>query len=527
MKANMLTMLFQDIGQRLSKQPFSWMSWWWGLRWGAFISIHPPLTEKTPLWSRDDSSLKSIKLFKLSPNELQAEITRYWENPFWRRWLLRIFSSIGSKISIWSYYQRCLSFREVRKQYPVIEQRLMIYEPEQKLITALVTALNRDNLALEQRLEKYSGNQQWIQKNFNSVLTQHEKKRHDSFLKLMKKNLKKLPSECNQGLVKGKLEKEYLEIEKILRVYLQGWCRMPFTQHELAKSEDGDDALVYVGPAAITKKTVNPSSESDLSCSMSSIKLWASCRHQTIDAILKEQLSEEEQTNKVKIVLEESLNSLSLLIDPQIESYQRVVKEAIQGKVNYQEVIKWSESLQSGLLKLYRNGARLFHPDKLNGSVGLQMLLTDLFQQFKQSSESALEKIQQGQESLKEWFGHSLEWELRIRKLLQELAEDRAQHNEYMTQKLNELDESIKEIRERLIAMDVKLKNNKEALNIVKEECKINKEKAKNIEKILDANGEEIKELTKLAKQFLPISENQAQEQEEHENANTSFSPRP
>ena len=102
MKANMLTMLLQDIGQRLSKQPFSWMSWWRGLRWGAFISIHPPLTEKTPLWSRDDSSLKSIKLFRLSPNELQAEITRYWEKPFWHRWLLRLFTSIGSKnLSLW------------------------------------------------------------------------------------------------------------------------------------------------------------------------------------------------------------------------------------------------------------------------------------------------------------------------------------------------------------------------------------------------------------------------------------------
>ncbi|MEN9450547.1 MAG: hypothetical protein RJA83_1165 [Pseudomonadota bacterium] len=520
MKANMLTILLQDIGQRLAKQPFSWMSWWWGLRWRAFISIHPPLTEKTPLWSRDDSSLKSIKLFKLTPNELQAEITRYWEKPFWHRWLLRLFTSIGSKIRIWSYYQHCLSFREVRKQYPFVEQRIMIYEPEQKLITALVTALSRDNLALEQRLEKYSGNQPWIQKNFSALLTQHEKKRHDSFLELMKKNLKKLPL-CNQGLVKRKLEKEYLELKKMLRAYLQGWCRDTLQQD--SKTSESDNALVYVGPAIVAEKTVSSSSESDLCCS-SSINLWVNRRRQTIDAILQEQLSEEEQANKVKIVLEESLNSLSLLIDPQIEGYQRVVKEAIQGKVNYQEVIKWSESLQSGLLKVYRNGARLFHPDKLNGSPGLQMLLTQLFQQFKRSSESALEKIHQGQDSLKEWFGHSLEWELRIRKLFEELVEDRARHNEYMKQKFKELDESIKEIREQMHALDIKLKNNKEALNAVEEGLRINKEMAKN-------NAEQLRLVKEQFSAFIKTadanSENQAQEQEENEKATTSFSPRP
>ena len=521
MKANMLTMLLQDIGQRLAKQPFSWMSWWRGLRWGAFISIHPPLTEKTPLWSRDDSSLKSIKLFRLSPNELQAEITRYWENPFWHRWLLRLFTSIGSKIRIWSYYQQCLSFRAIRKQYPIVDQTLVRNEPEQKLISVLVTALSRDSLTLEQRLEKYSGNLEWVQKNFSSVLTQHEKKRHHSFLKLMEKHLKKLPPEYDRYLTKRKLKKEYQELEKMLRAYLQGWCRdMP--PQELETSES-NNTLVYVGPAVAAERTVSFSSESDLSCS-SSINLWVNRRRQTIDAILQEQLSEEEQTNKVKTVLEESLNSLSSFIDPQIENYQRVVKEAIQGKVDYREMIKWSESLQSSLLKLYRNGARLFHPDKINGSVGLQMLLTELFQQFKRSSESALEKIQQGQDSLKEWFGHSLEWELRIRKLFEELVEDRARHNEYMKQKFKELDESIKEIREGLIALDVKFKSNEEKLTAVLEGSRINKEKAKN-------NAEQLKLVEEQFSAFIKTadtnSENQAQKQEENEKATTSFSPRP
>src|ERR1700735_5183205 len=94
----MLTMLLKTIEQRLSHKLFTWMSWWWGIRWGAFISIHPQLTKEAPLWSRDDSSLKNIRLFKLPPNELQAEIAPYWEKPFWRRWLSRLLTPITSNV---------------------------------------------------------------------------------------------------------------------------------------------------------------------------------------------------------------------------------------------------------------------------------------------------------------------------------------------------------------------------------------------------------------------------------------------
>jgi hypothetical protein len=165
----MLTMLLESMGHRLAKKPFEWMSWWWSVRWGDFISIDPQLTKENPLWSleRDDNSLKSIRLFELYPDELQAEIARYWEKSFWRQWLSRLFTPIESKITIWSYYQRCLSFREVQRQNPQIDQRLIIYTPEQSLVSVLVKGLNKDNLAFENYLEKNTGNLRWMQNNFN------------------------------------------------------------------------------------------------------------------------------------------------------------------------------------------------------------------------------------------------------------------------------------------------------------------------------------------------------------------------
>jgi hypothetical protein len=416
-------MLLQTIGQRLSHKPFEWMSWWWGLRWGAFISIHPKLTEETPLWSRDDSSLKDVRLFKLPPDELQAEITRYWEKPFWRRWLSRLFTPIKSKIVVWSYYQQCLSFRDVRKYYPVVEQRLIVYEPEQKLVNMLVAALNRENLALEQRLEKYSGNQQWIQKNFNSLLIQHENKRQHSFLKLMKKYLKKLPPECNQDLVRRKLEKEYQELEKMLRAYLKGWCQPTASQQESLQpvEENPNRDLVYVGPALVAEGTVNPSLGSDLSCPMSSINEWVSLKRQTIAKMLQEESPDYEA---IQLLLEQSLQSLRLFIEPQLQSYQTLVNDVKWKRVNSKEAVQQSEVLHTQLIGFFRQSALLFHPDQSFGNEHLKLIKTELFKKFQQFADKTLENLSKGLQTLKRCIP---KWELKLDRIRKESEEFRAQ----------------------------------------------------------------------------------------------------
>ena len=425
----MLTMLLQTIGQRLSHKPFEWMSWWWGLRWGAFISIHPQLTEETPLWSRDDSSLKDVQLFKLPPNELQAEINRYWEKPFWRRWLSRLFTSIESKIVVWSYYQQCLSFRDVRKRYPVIEQQLMIYEPEQKLVSVLVAALNRENLALEQHLEKYSGNQKWIQKNFSSLLMQHENKRQHSFLKLMKKHLRELPPECDQDLVRRKLEKEYQELEKMLRAYLRGWYQ-PTVDEESTQSveENPNRDLVYVGPALATEGTVNLSFESDPSCSTIYINEWVSLKRQTIEKMLQEESPDYEA---MQLLLEQSLQSLRLLIELPLQNYQTLVNEARWKRVNAKEAVQQSEVLHTQLIGFFRQSALLFHPDKSFGNEHLKLIKTELFKKFQLFVDNTLENLSQGLQRLKRCIP---KWELDLDRIREEAECERKEFRAWLEQ---------------------------------------------------------------------------------------------
>ena len=60
----MLVMFIENMGQQLAYKPFAWMSGWWGIKWGGFIEISPPLSKENPLWQREKAYLKNLKLFQ-------------------------------------------------------------------------------------------------------------------------------------------------------------------------------------------------------------------------------------------------------------------------------------------------------------------------------------------------------------------------------------------------------------------------------------------------------------------------------
>jgi hypothetical protein len=438
-------MLLQTIGQRLSHKPFEWMSWWWGLRWEAFISIHPQLTEETPLWNRDENSLKSVRLFKLPPNELQAEIARYWEKPFWRRWLLRLFTPIKSKIVVWSYYKQCLSFREVCKHYPVVEQQLMVYEPEQRIVSLLVNELKRDNLTLENRLEKHIGNPKWMGKNLSLILAKHEERRYRVFLKLLDKYLKDSPEEYDQESVRKKLEQEYQELGKMLRNYLQMWCQPSINQLELPQSaeENLNRALVYVGPAEVAERTITSIADTDLSCSIAYVNNWVSSIRRKIEEMLKEEsLSYEE----IQALLKASLVNLRLLIQPQLNNYQDLVNEARINGVHPNDGIKWLKFLEvrlNSLTSFFRSSVLLFHPDKSYGDENLRIIKTELFKEFQQFTENSLGKLNQGLRTLKRCIPR---WRLDFDNMLEKIEEDRVKFKEQFDKKCTEIAEKQAEM---------------------------------------------------------------------------------
>ncbi len=457
----MLIMLIEDIGQQLSHKPFKWMSWWWGIRWGDFIEISPQLSKENPLWQREDSHLENIRLCGLPPNELQEEIALYWEKSFWRRWLLSFFTNIDNKIVIWSYYKRCLSFRIIYKENPALQQHLMVYDPDQRLVSQLINKLKQDTGVLENCLEKYSGNTQWVEKNLDLLLAKFERKRQIFFSKLLNKYLKKLPAGSNQESVRKKLEEEYQEIEKMLRNYVQNSCQASASSQEsrLPIEENPNRDLVYVGPTVVTERKESPYFDSDdPSCSMS-INEWLALKRQSIKELLKEEPASYEV---IQALLERSLKSLQLFIEPQLINYERVVNEVRYGQINHRSAIEWSEFLQNQLIYFFRHGGLLFHPDKSDGNDNLRIIKTELFKEFQQFAENSLERLSKGLITLKRCIPQC---EINLNKMLEEIERDRKDFRQWFDKKYAEMEAEQTEIKAQQVKMEKTLNTLLKQLN--------------------------------------------------------------
>lgn len=405
-------MLIEDLGRQLACKPFEWMSWWWGVKWGGFIQISPQLSKDNPLWLREQEDLENLRLCRKTPDELQQQIASYWQKPFWRRWLSRLFTDINSRIVIYSYYQRCLSFQRIHQENPLSERRLIRYEPEQRLVNLFMHELKRDHSVLEQRLEGHIGNVEWMNKNFDLLLTQHEEKRQRFFLKLLDRYLKDLPGDADRTSIQRKLEDEYSELGKVLRNYFQHWCQ-PLKAIEENPCQD----LVSVSPA-VAERVISPSLGADLSSPLSSVNEWLALKQHLLKELLKENPID---YREIQLFLQQCLQSLEGLIDPLLSDYERLVYETKHKRVNYREMLNWSDHLQNRFTYFFRHSSLLFHPDRSGGDKTLCQIKTELFQEFQQLVEISFDKLNQGLDILKQCIPS---WELELAKLREKLEQD-------------------------------------------------------------------------------------------------------
>ena len=424
----MLNSLLQCIGQRLAKKPFTWMSWWRGKKWISVFSIIPEL-EECPLWKRDEASLSSLRLFDLDPQALHTELQRYWKRPFWQRWWLSLFTSINNKRKAYAYYQRCLAFSEVQKQHGYTSSVFRIGQ-ERAILLELVAWFDQDIKYGEKILEQHAGDVNWLQSQFTSILNQREQKTEQRLLKYMDKKLKKLPA------VRNRIKKESQELGKLMRDYLLSGL---FPPDQVSAHNEGATAssaayeatedsvlsdkqeLVYVGPAVATRNTLGmyPSGKTCLT-GIDSVGNWVSVQREAIAGLLRE--GRPQAYIKIKVLLKQSLSSIRMVIEPQIAGYQQLINDAKQGRVEYEIAIEWSEDLQSRLIKFFRSSALLFHPDKSNGNKDLSQIQTELFKEFHQLSETALETLRAGLRVLKNCIP---QWKSKYKGVLEEIQRDR------------------------------------------------------------------------------------------------------
>ena len=471
-KERMLDSLLQGIGQRLAKKPMTRMSWWRGKKWSSVFSIIPEL-EECPLWKRDEASLSILRLFDLEPQALHTELQRYWKRPFWQRWWLSLFTSINNKRKAYAYYQRCLAFSEVQKQHGYTSSVFRIGQ-ERAILLELVAWFDQDIKYGEKILEQHAGDVNWLQSQFTSILNQREQKTEQRLLKYMDKKLKKLPA------VRNRIKKESQELGKLMRDYLLSGL---FPPDQVSAHNEGATAssaayeatedsvlsdkqeLVYVGPAVATRNTLGmyPSGKANLG-DIDSVGGWVNSQREAIVGLLEE--GKAEACIKIKALLEQSLNSIRMVIEPQITGYQQLINDAKQGRVEYEIAIEWSEDLQPRLIKFFRSSALLFHPDKSDRNEELRRLQTELFKEFNQLAENSRETLRQGLQTLKNCIP-KLESKYqdildkmqrdrenskaRSEELIRAHAQERAQKQAAMDAKISGMEEKIERLNNLLI----------------------------------------------------------------------------
>ncbi len=432
--------LLDDIGYDLAKKPFERVSWWWVVKWNTFISIDDsPLTVDNPLWLREENSLESVRLFGLHPSALQGEIIHYWQQAFWVRRLLDLFTPIQNKIKLWSYYQRCLSFHEVYVKNPFEEKEPINFVFEKYLGKEARNRLKRCRAQFENHIEKRAGNEKWI-KNNEFFLCCHFKKDWDFFVKLMKKKLTRLSSESDRNDLQSQFEKEYGRLQDILVRYLSKWSKKIFTplsSHGISNS----NALVPTDSSSIGKKSNYLSIYNRAGnniYSIESIEYWIKRQRQAIEFILQEKSPE--QFFKIKGLFESCFSEVRLFVDAQLRHYKKMIDRVKQSQFDCVKASQQAEILLTDLIYFFRKIALLFHPDKSFGNKNLQEIQTELFKAFQKLSKESLEKIKEGfpllqdclskQKNIRECWKLKQEFDLRTAEMERQIEEMRAEWEE-------------------------------------------------------------------------------------------------
>lgn len=377
--------LLVDIGNGLTKKAFEKI-FWWGPRWLDLISIDPPLSVNNPLWYRDEKNLKTVRLFDSSPEELQAEIIDYWQKPFWKRWHLDLFTSIQSKVKLWSYYQQCLAFRKI-----CINNVFDAKEPidimfEQHLGKEMRYQVNKNRIKFELCLEKSAGNLH-LEGHSNFLQSMLQRKNGQFFTKLLKKKLSQLSGTDTKSLKKH-LKNEYLRLRMILFCYLFNWHKGIFPRPDNESVNIDTFVEICVGK--------------EIRYSICSIQEWVKLKQQIIESLLEEQSSK--QFLMIKNLLEDCLSKIKLLVKNYLDHCVSLITLVIRKKLSFQQAIQETKIRQAELIYFFKKCSLLFHPDKSFANRELSKLQTELFFAFKQISIEAQTSMEEKLKLLRDYL---------------------------------------------------------------------------------------------------------------------------
>lgn len=285
-----------------------------------------------------------MRLFGLFPEELQIEIMDYWQKPFWKRCHLGLFTSIYSKIKLWSYYHQCLAFREV-----CLENSFHAKEPidlmfEQYLGKEMIYRINKNRVKFENSFEKSAGNLR-LEEHMNFLQDMLLRKNGRFFSKLLKKKLTELP-EINKKSLKNRLKNESLRLRMILFCYLYSWHKSIFPR--IVNEPENIDTFVEI----CFGKEIN--------YSVHSIQDWVKLKQQIIESLLEEQSPE--QFLRIKDILEDCLATIKKLVVNHLHNCVNLITAMRKRKLSCQQAIQKTKIRQAELVYFFKNALYCFIP---------------------------------------------------------------------------------------------------------------------------------------------------------------------
>ena len=369
--------LWKDLTDRLAKEPFEGIYWGWGPQWVNFIKIDSLITVDKPLWTHKESSLDTIQFFDLSPEQLHREIIRYWHQPFWKRWFLSLFTSINSKIKLWSYYHRCLAVRKT-----CIENIYRTDKPidslfEQYLGEEIVQRLFQTTMKLTKYLEKHAGDFTF-EENDQSV-DFYLKGNSKFFDKLMVEKLDTLAIKDKNYLQK-QLKREFGRHEMMLFSYLTEWEEQIFSEP------------IYFDEPILLDICVDPRNGKKVTYSTQFVEEWIKLKRQILESMLRN--NDPEQFHKIQIFLESTRFKIKQLFNRQLERFEQLIVKVKCDELAADKAIQQGNILNKNLI-LFKKGALIFHPDKSYGNKDLQAIQVELFKDFSYLINDSIERIKQ------------------------------------------------------------------------------------------------------------------------------------
>lgn len=380
----MYNRLWKDLTDSIAKEAFEGIYWGWGPQWVSFIKIDSPITTDKPLWTHEENSLDNIRLFGLTPDQLQLEIIRYWQQPFWKRCFLILFTAINNKIKLWSYYNRCLAVRKAS-----IENIYRIDKPidsvfELYLGEAVEQRLFQTTLKLIKYLEKYAGDFKF-EKNDQSVDI-YLKENGRFFTKLINNKLASLDIE-NKDKLQSQLRKEFNRHKMMLFGFIAIWEKKIF------------DEPIYFDEIVLLDNYVDFSTGRRITYPSQSVEGWIKLKRKILKSILIN--NHPEQFFRIKNFLQNTLFTISQVFGQQLVSFEQMINKVKCDRLAANKAIQQANILQKYFI-LFKKIVFLFHPDKSFGNENLRAIQTELFKDFSGLIKESTESIKQGLDTLEE-----------------------------------------------------------------------------------------------------------------------------